>query len=163
MVIVFCRSCNVVFAASCVSHSSAICVVHHLIPACVRSRARRTLQYADSQVNKLEITAEKQYIAAAGNSQIRLFDVNSNDPQPVSSFDGHVGNVTAVGFQKDSKWMFSGAAFFRWRVTVEACHIASRMPSFVTAAWLQRGMEAPYILSLSRSRLWYCDVFHSRL
>jgi G protein beta subunit-like protein len=68
----------------------------------------RTLQYADSQVNKLEITADKQYIAAAGNGQIRLFDVNSNDPQPVSSFDGHVGNVTAVGFQKDSKWMFSG-------------------------------------------------------
>lgn len=70
----------------------------------------RTLQYADSQVNKLEITAEKQYIAAAGNSQVRLFDVNSNDPQPVMSYDGHAGNVTAVGFQKDSKWMYTGAA-----------------------------------------------------
>jgi len=69
----------------------------------------RTLQYADSQVNKLEITAEKQYIAAAGNSQVRLFEVNSNDPQPVMSYDGHAGNVTAVGFQKDSKWMFTGA------------------------------------------------------
>jgi G protein beta subunit-like protein len=30
----------------------------------------RTLQYAESQVNKLEITSEKQYIAAAGNSQV---------------------------------------------------------------------------------------------
>ncbi len=60
------------------------------------------------QVNKLEITAEKQYIAAAGNGQIRLFDVNSNDPSPVSSYEGHVGNVMAVGFQKDSKWMYSG-------------------------------------------------------
>lgn len=68
----------------------------------------RTLQYADSQVNKLEITSEKQFIAAAGNSQIRLFEVNSNDPQPVYSYDGHAGNVTAVGFQKDSKWMYSG-------------------------------------------------------
>jgi hypothetical protein len=68
----------------------------------------RTLQYADSQVNKLEITAEKQYVAAAGNSQVRLFEVNSNDPQPVMSYDGHAGNVTAVGFQKDSKWMYTG-------------------------------------------------------
>jgi G protein beta subunit-like protein len=70
----------------------------------------RTLQYTDSQVNKLEITAEKQYVAAAGNSQVRLFEVNSNDPQPVMSYDGHAGNVTAVGFQKDSKWMYTGRA-----------------------------------------------------
>ena len=66
----------------------------------------RTLQYAESQVNKLEITSEKQYIAAAGNSHVRLFEVNSNDPQPVISYEGHQGNVTAVGFQKDSKWMW---------------------------------------------------------
>jgi hypothetical protein len=68
----------------------------------------RTLQYADSQVNRLEITAEKSLVAAAGNGQIRLYEVNSNDPQPVFSYDGHAGNVTAVGFQKDSKWLFSG-------------------------------------------------------
>jgi G protein beta subunit-like protein len=68
----------------------------------------RTLQYPDSQVNKLEITADKTQIAAAGNPQIRVFDVAVNDPQPVNTFDGHSGNVTAVGYQKDSKWMFSG-------------------------------------------------------
>ena len=68
----------------------------------------RTLQYPDSQVNKLEITADKTQIAAAGNSQIRIYDVNSNDPQPVSSFEGHLGNVTSVGFQKDTKWMYTG-------------------------------------------------------
>jgi G protein beta subunit-like protein len=68
----------------------------------------RTLQYADSQINKLEITSEKQYIAAAGNTQVQLFDVNSNDSQPVFKYEGHVGNITAVGFQKDSKWMYTG-------------------------------------------------------
>jgi hypothetical protein len=72
----------------------------------------RTLQYADSQVNRLEITAEKSLVAAAGYGQIRLYEVNSNDAQPVFSYDGHVGNVTAVGFQKDSKWLFSGRVFF---------------------------------------------------
>eukprot|EP00967_Tisochrysis_lutea_P148005 scaffold282089_cov16-Tisochrysis_lutea.AAC.1 len=59
------------------------------------------------QVNKLEITADKTQIAAAGNSQIRIYDVNSNDPQPINSFEGHNGNVTALGFQKDTKWMYS--------------------------------------------------------
>lgn len=69
----------------------------------------RTLQYAESQVNKLEITADKTRIAAAGNPQIRVFDVNSPDPNPLLSYDGHAGNVTAVGFHKDGKWMFTGA------------------------------------------------------
>jgi WD40 repeat protein len=61
-----------------------------------------------SQVNKLEITSEKQFIAAAGDSKVALFDVNSNNPQPVITYNGHTGNVTAVGFQKDSKWMYTG-------------------------------------------------------
>ena len=37
----------------------------------------RTLQYADSQVNKLEITPDKRYLAAAGNPHIRPFEVNT--------------------------------------------------------------------------------------
>jgi hypothetical protein len=36
------------------------------------------------QVNRLEITPDKRFLAAAGNPHIRLFDVNSNSPQPVS-------------------------------------------------------------------------------
>jgi WD40 repeat protein len=86
----------------------------------------RTLQYADSQVNKLEITSEKQYIAAAGNSQVRLFEVNSSDPQPVSSYEGHQGNVTAVGFQKDSKWMYTGETQLN---ALRACSSSSRSSS----------------------------------
>ncbi len=91
----------------------------------------RTLQYADSQVNKLEITVDKTQIAAAGNSQIRIFDVNSNDPQPISTYDGHSGNVTAVGFQKDSKWMYSGtrtrpACMHRWRFLLQASAASAR-------------------------------------
>jgi G protein beta subunit-like protein len=69
----------------------------------------RTLQYADSQVNTLEITADKSLIAAAGNPHIRIFEVNSNNPQPIVSFDGHTGNVTAVGFGKESKLMYSAS------------------------------------------------------
>lgn len=69
----------------------------------------RTLQYADSQVNCLEITSDKVLIAAAGNPHIRIFEINSNNPQAIVSYDNHTNNVTAVGFQKDNKFMFSGS------------------------------------------------------
>jgi G protein beta subunit-like protein len=59
-------------------------------------------------VNKLEITSDKKLIAAAGNSHIKLFDVNSNSPQETFHYEGHQGNVTAVGFQKDNRWMYTG-------------------------------------------------------
>jgi len=90
------------------------------------------------QVNRLEITPDKRYLAAAGNPHIRLFDVNSNSPQPVClfqhytyfhanhffsgfkqlmflilwqvmSYDSHTNNVMAVGFQCDGNWMYSGS------------------------------------------------------
>lgn len=35
------------------------------------------------QVNRLEITPDKQYLAAAGNPHIKLFEVNSNRAEPV--------------------------------------------------------------------------------
>ncbi|GMN54801.1 hypothetical protein TIFTF001_023923 [Ficus carica] len=77
-------------------------------------RCYRTIQYPDSQVNRLEISPNKRYLAAAGNPHIRLFDINSNSPQPVSSvqeisYDLHTNNVMAVGFQCDGKWMYSGS------------------------------------------------------
>jgi target of rapamycin complex subunit LST8 len=40
---------------------------------------------------------------------VPLSQVTTNNPQPVLSFDGHTNNVTAVGFERDSKWLFSGS------------------------------------------------------
>ncbi|KAM1109526.1 hypothetical protein ACFX13_009054 [Malus domestica] len=72
-------------------------------------RCYRTIQYPDSQVNRLEITPDKRFLAAAGNPHIRLFDVNTNSPQPVMSYESHSNNVMAVGFQCDGNWMYSGS------------------------------------------------------
>jgi len=70
----------------------------------------RTIQLTpDSQVNQLKITPDKQYIAAAGNPHVKLFEANTNNSSPVTSFDGHTTNVTALGFQKDGKWMYTGS------------------------------------------------------
>lgn len=73
------------------------------------AQCSRTLQYADSQVNRLEITPDKQYLAAAGNPHIRLYETSGAQTQPVTSYDGHTNNVTAIGFQCDGKWMYSGS------------------------------------------------------
>uniref|UniRef100_A0A803MA72 Target of rapamycin complex subunit LST8 n=1 Tax=Chenopodium quinoa TaxID=63459 RepID=A0A803MA72_CHEQI len=72
-------------------------------------RCYRNIQYPDSQVNRLEITPDKRYLAAAGNPHIRLFDINSSNPQPVMSYDSHTNNVMAVGFPSNGNWMYSGS------------------------------------------------------
>lgn len=70
---------------------------------------QRTIPCNDSQVNCLETTPDKQYIAAAGNPFIRLFDCHSNNANPVMSYTGHNNNVTATGFQRDGKWMYTSS------------------------------------------------------
>jgi len=68
----------------------------------------RNVQHPDCQVNALEITPDRQLIAAAGYQHIRMYDLNSNNPNPVINYDGVSKNITAVGFHEDGKWMFTG-------------------------------------------------------
>ncbi|KAF2940676.1 hypothetical protein DAI22_03g291600 [Oryza sativa Japonica Group] len=72
-------------------------------------RCYRTLQHTESHINRLEITPDKRFLAAAGNPHIRLFDINSNSNHPVISYDSHTSNVMAVGFHCDGNWMYSGS------------------------------------------------------
>ncbi|XP_042888514.1 target of rapamycin complex subunit lst8-like [Penaeus japonicus] len=69
---------------------------------------QRTLQHNESQVNAMEITPDRQLLAAAGYQHIRMYDINSSAPNPVINYEGVSKNVTAVGFQEDGKWMFTG-------------------------------------------------------
>mmetsp|Transcript_14953 Transcript_14953/g.22060 ORF Transcript_14953/g.22060 Transcript_14953/m.22060 type:complete len:310 (-) Transcript_14953:54-983(-) len=69
----------------------------------------RSIRFPDSQVNCLEITPDKQFLAAGGNPHIRLFEINNSNHNPVLSCDGHVSSVTSLGFQRDGRWMFSGS------------------------------------------------------
>ncbi|KAG1700940.1 Target of rapamycin complex subunit lst8 [Nymphon striatum] len=67
----------------------------------------RTLQHPDSQVNALEITNDKQLLAAAGFQHIRMYEINTGKPNPIMNYEGVSKNVTAVGFNDTTKWMFS--------------------------------------------------------
>jgi G protein beta subunit-like protein len=70
----------------------------------------RSIRYPDSQVNCLQITPDKQFLAAGGNPHVRLFEVGGNaNPNPVMSYEGHAGNVMAVGFQQEGKWLYTGS------------------------------------------------------
>lgn len=37
----------------------------------------RTIQHQESQVNRLSISPDKRFLAAAGNQHVRLYDINS--------------------------------------------------------------------------------------
>ena len=54
---------------------------------------------------------------------MRLFEIASQNPNPVVAYDGHTTNVTDTGFQKDSKWMFTGSE--DGTIKVSACDILS--------------------------------------
>eukprot|EP00978_Attheya_sp_CCMP212_P041582 scaffold240359_cov46-Attheya_sp.AAC.2 len=82
----------------------------------------RTLRYPDSPVNCLEITPDKQFLAAGGNPHIRLFEINTALSNPVLTLEGHTAPVTSLGFQRDGRYLYScsedGAYCVRYCQTV---------------------------------------------
>ncbi|KAI3644988.1 hypothetical protein MP228_011152 [Amoeboaphelidium protococcarum] len=68
----------------------------------------RTVQHPDSQVNRVAISTDKKYVAAAGNPNIRIYEGLTNNGNPIATFEGHTANVTAVQFQSNAKWIVSG-------------------------------------------------------
>ena len=69
----------------------------------------RTIRFPESQVNCLAVSNDKLYVAAGGNPHCRIFDVaNTANSTHVAQFS-HLSNVTAVGFQADRRWIFTGS------------------------------------------------------
>jgi len=59
----------------------------------------------------MAISPNKQQLAAAGNLQIRLYELGSNNLQPTvfAGPNGHKGNVIAIGFFSSGRWIYSGS------------------------------------------------------
>lgn len=87
----------------------------------------RTIQHPDSQVNRLSISPDKRFLAAAANTHIRLYDCSIASPasiaaangggananvgapaQPIATLEGHQGNVTGIAWHCDMQWLVSG-------------------------------------------------------
>ena len=75
-------------------------------------QCQRTVQHLESQVNAMQITPDRQLLAVAGFQHIRMYDIpgggSAGSQNPVSTYEGVGKNVTAVGFNDENKWMFSG-------------------------------------------------------
>ncbi|KAI9811625.1 MAG: TOR complex subunit lst8 [Pycnora praestabilis] len=69
----------------------------------------RTIQHPDSQVNRLCISPDKRFLAAAGHHMVKLYDIKSTNPNPVLQFEGHTGNITGVAFHCEGKWMVTSS------------------------------------------------------
>ncbi|KAI9664585.1 MAG: TOR complex subunit lst8 [Bathelium mastoideum] len=62
-----------------------------------------------NQVNRLCISPDKRYLAAAGHHLVKLYDIKSNNHNAVLTFEGHTGNITGVAFHCEGKWMVTSS------------------------------------------------------
>ncbi|CAG8477043.1 2581_t:CDS:10 [Scutellospora calospora] len=62
----------------------------------------RTMDHFDSQVNRVTLSPDRKFLAAAGNPNVRLYDMTTHNPSPIITLKGHKHNVTAVGFIDDN-------------------------------------------------------------
>ena len=69
----------------------------------------KTFSHAEKQVNCLCISGDKAHLAAGGNPLIRWYDVNAPGGDPLLAFEGHSGNVRAVGASRSGRFLFSGS------------------------------------------------------
>jgi len=69
----------------------------------------RSFNHAERQVNCLAISPDRAYVVAGGHPHIRLYDVAGKTADPLVAYEGHGGNVTGVGWQRDGRWLFSGS------------------------------------------------------
>lgn len=72
-------------------------------------KCTRVIQHPHSQVNDLKITPDKTFLAAASFQHVRMYNiltVHNNNPE--INLEGFNNNVLSIGFQEDSKWLFSG-------------------------------------------------------
>eukprot|EP00934_Nitzschia_sp_Nitz4_P007982 Nitzschia sp. Nitz4//scaffold6_size259037//122828//123923//NITZ4_001074-RA/size259037-augustus-gene-0.292-mRNA-1//1//CDS//3329556893//7972//frame0 len=70
----------------------------------------RMLEFPDGPVNKIEISPDKQFLAAGGNPCIRLYDIeNTEQHEAALTLEGHGASITSIGFQRHGQFLFSGS------------------------------------------------------
>ncbi|KIM29570.1 hypothetical protein M408DRAFT_305544 [Serendipita vermifera MAFF 305830] len=61
------------------------------------------------QVNRIAISPDKRFIAAAIHKKIAVYDITSSANTPVNVCEGHTQNVTAISYHADGKWFVTGS------------------------------------------------------
>ncbi|CAF0972394.1 unnamed protein product [Adineta steineri] len=68
----------------------------------------RTIMHEDSPTNCLAIHPQKTLLAAGSHQHIKMYDLLSNNPNPVMKLDQLQKNIVTLGFSDDKHFMFSG-------------------------------------------------------
>ena len=97
---------------------------------------KRTDMFRAQQVNRLAISPDKRFIAAAGAKNVHLYDVqHSGAPTgaqasagggsaPIAKFEGHEGNITALAWNIEASWIVTGSedgTLKIWEVRLASC------------------------------------------
>ncbi|KAK6727418.1 hypothetical protein RB195_005236 [Necator americanus] len=79
-----------------------------------------TIPHSDSQVNAMAFTPNGYQLAVAGFQKVRIYDMTTLKPpnhiNPIVCFEQIMKNVTAIGFEAQSRWMFTGGEDHSCRV-----------------------------------------------
>lgn len=101
----------------------------------------RKLQHANSQVNQLAISNDGKQLGAAGYEHVRLYDITSPSPYPTTTYSKlqKEKNVTSLGFNPSSQWMFTageeGLACV-WDLRTSQCQRKLKISSAINSAVL---------------------------
>jgi target of rapamycin complex subunit LST8 len=68
---------------------------------------RRSIALPELPVNRLTITPDRKYLGVAAYNVVKVYDIFSHENEV--SYEGHTGNITSLGFQKDNKWFFTSS------------------------------------------------------
>ncbi|KAF8969925.1 WD40-repeat-containing domain protein [Flammula alnicola] len=60
------------------------------------------------QVNRLAISHDKRFLAAAIHKKLVLYDIASTSSEPLATFEAHTNNITSIAFNSEGKWIVSG-------------------------------------------------------
>lgn len=55
-----------------------------------------------------------------------MYDLSSNNPNPIISYDGVNKNIASVGFHEDGRWMYTGGEDCTARIWDLRCGAAGR-------------------------------------
>ncbi|KZT57492.1 WD40 repeat-like protein [Calocera cornea HHB12733] len=61
------------------------------------------------QINRLCISPDKRFVAAAVHKKVHIYEIGSASTQPYITFDGHTDNVTSLAFQGEGHWLVTGS------------------------------------------------------
>lgn len=79
-----------------------------------------TIPHSDSQVNTMAFTPNGYQLAIGAFQKVKIYDMTSLKPanhiSPIVCFEQIMKNVTAIGFEAQSRWMFTGGEDHSCRV-----------------------------------------------